>query len=378
MIYLDYAASSPPFEACADRVRQVMLDTFASPGALHSPGGAARKCLQDSRRALAAALGVRDREVFFTSGGTEANNWAVKLGCQLKGGHTILVNAAEHKSVLEAAFAMEAQGFRVKLLQPDPSGRILPETVERAITSDTALICVQAVNNETGILQDVDAISKIARAHRIPYLCDAVQSFGHADQPLHKADLITLSAHKFGGPRGVGCLVARYPYLPQPLLHGGGQELGLRSGTENVPGIAGMALAAELSRKQLPEESRRIAALGELLLEGLKRTEPRLEVNGAGPRQPGILNCRFPGIPAEEITVRLNLMGICVSPGAACAARDTKPSHVLLAMGRTEAQAKESVRFSLGRNTTEEEIRQTLEAVETILRTRVCPSSNTR
>lgn len=372
MIYLDYAASAPAYEACAEQVRQVMLSLWANPGALHGAGGAARKCLQESRRTMARLLQVGDREVFFTSGGTEANNWAVKLGCLQKPGGQLLISAAEHSSILEAAFSMEARGFRVKLLQPDGNGFLSPETVEAAMSRDTALLCVQAVNNETGTVQDVEALARIAKKHRVPYLCDAVQGFSHRQIPLHKADFITLSAHKFGGPRGVGCLVARYPYIPGPLLHGGGQELGLRSGTENLPGIAGMALAARLTAESAPEESIRISRLRDILLEGLQQIDPGITANG--PQTGGsILNCTFPGISGEELTLRLDLQGICVSPGAACAARDPKPSHVLLAMGRTEAQAKNSVRFSLGRNTTEEEIRQTLRAVETILRNRKEP-----
>lgn len=371
MIYLDYAASSPPFAECAELARDVMLTHFANPGALHHSGGDARGILQESRKTIARILGVQDREIFFTSGGTEANNWAVKLGCLYSGGKEILIFAGEHKSVLEAARSMESQGFRVRLLFPDSDGILSPQEVEAAIGPDTAMLCVQAVNNETGVMQDIDLLSRLARSRRIPFLCDGVQSFGHTDQPLHKADFISLSAHKFGGPKGVGCLVVRYPHILQPLIHGGGQELGLRSGTENPPGIAGMALAAELSRKALASEQDRIQRLSARLLEGLRLVEPHLELNGeAATRHPGILSCRFPGISAEELVMRLDLLGICVSPGAACAARDTTPSHVLLAMGCSDSHARESVRFSLGRNTTLEEIDAAVRAVESILRSR--------
>ncbi len=366
MIYLDYAASAPPYEACVELHSRLMSGVWANPGALHRAGGEARAILQNSRRTLASLLGVNDREVFFTSGGTEANNWAVKLGCRVGAGKEILVNAAEHKSVLDASFAMEAEGYRVRLVYPDAAGRIDPEAVRQLIGPHTALLCVQAVNNETGVVQDIAALSQIAKTHRVPFLCDAVQSFGHLKLPLYKADFVTLSAHKFGGPRGVGCLVTRYPYLPQPLLHGGGQELGLRSGTENLPGIAAMALSAELSAASLRDEYVRLEGLTTMLLEGLQKLDSGICRNGkAG--HPGILNCQFPGISGEELTVRLDLQSICVSPGAACAARDPKPSHVLLAMGLEEDRARNSVRFSLGRNTTEEEIQKTIQAITAIL-----------
>lgn len=362
MIYLDYAASCVPFAEAAELHCRLSLACYAGPGALHGPGSEARGILNKSRKTLARLLAVRDREVFFTSGGTESNNWAVKLGCRLGRGKTILVGAAEHKSVLEPACAMEKEGFRVKRLFPDENGHITPDALKASLTPDVCLVCIQAVNNETGAVQDVEGISRITHAARVPFLCDGVQSFGHVDLPLHKADLITLSAHKFGGLRGTGCLIVRYPYTLPPLLHGGGQELGARSGTENVPGIAAMALAAEMALAQLPEEQIRLSALRDRLLAGLQETDPEIRVN-AEPGHPGILNCYFPGISAEALTAKLSNKGICVSPGAACAARDPQPSHVLLAMGCPAQRASRSVRFSLGRNTTEAEIEETLAAI---------------
>ena len=368
MIYLDYAASGVPFPECIERMGHIALEHYANPGGLHDPAGEARGLLHRCRRTMAGLLGVPDRSVFFTSGGTEANNWAVQLGCRPGEGKTILVGATEHKSVLQPALAMKQLGYRVELLYPDKTGRIPPETVRTAITADTALLCIQAVNNETGTQQDIGEISRIARSCHVPFLCDAVQSFGHLALPLNCADYVTLSAHKFGGPRGVGCLIARQNCLPQPLIHGGGQELGLRSGTENLPGIAAMTLAAELSCAALGEEQKRLSALTALLFTGLREAEPGLTVNGDPSRgHPGILNCRFPGISGEELTAKLDRKGICVSPGAVCGARDSKPSHVLLAMGCSEVHARESVRFSPGRNTTEEEILQTVAAVKEIL-----------
>ena len=366
MIYLDYAASAPPYPQVAERVAQVMTESFGNPGAIHGPGNQARRILQESRRTVARLLGVREQEVFFTSGGTEANNWAVKLG--LPGKKHIVASAIEHKSVLEPLRQLEKQGYSVTYVAPDETGRISVAAVEKAVNADTGLICVQAVNNETGVIQDVDSLAALAKKRGIPYFCDAVQSFGHIRQDLSKAGIVSLSAHKLGGPRGIGCLVVRYPIFPGPMIHGGGQEQGRRSGTENVPGAAGFALAAELAAAGLDAETARLRELTENLQRKLKEAAPNLVVNGTDtPRHPGILNCRFPGMTGEEMAARLDLRGICVSPGAACAARERNPSHVLLAMGQTERQAMEAVRFSLGRLTTVDEINATAQAVAEIL-----------
>ena len=363
MIYLDYAASAPPWEEAVQAVQRTMLERFGNPGAVHSAGGEARAVLWESRKSIAGLLDVRPEEVFFTSGGTEANNWAVRLGCG-RGRRHIIAAATEHKSVLEPAGRMREQGYELTLIAPGEDGVITPEAVEAAIRQDTALICVQAVNNETGVMQDVAGLAALAQKYGVRYLCDGVQSFGHTTQPLNRADFVSVSAHKLGGPRGVGCLVVRYPNTIAPLIDGGGQEYGGRSGTENLPGIAGFAAAARLSVRSLGGELRRLEELSGALVRGLKEAIPSMELNGAaGRRYPGIVSCWFPGIPAEETVMRLDLRGVCVSPGAACAARDTSPSHVLMAMGYGEQRAKESVRFSLGRLTTMEEIEYTVKAV---------------
>ena len=370
MIYLDYAASTPPYSQVTQHMARVMTEAYANPGAIHQAGNQARRILHESRRSLARILNVREQEVFFTSGGTEANNWAVKLGCRNGNRRHIVSSAAEHNSVLEAIRQMEREGYTVTWLQPDKDGIISPSAVDAALTAGTALLCVQAVNNETGAMQDVQAIAALAKKKGVRYLCDAVQSFGHVDHPLNKADLVSISAHKLGGPRGVGCLVVRYPNTIAPLLHGGGQELGNRSGTENLPGIAGFALAAELSAGSMKDEALHLRELTDLLVKKLKEAVPSLEINGAS-RHPGIVNCYFPGMTAEELVARLDLKGICVSPGAACAASDRAPSHVLLAMGYSEQRARQSVRFSLGRLTTKEEIDATVQAVASIMNNKV-------
>ena len=370
MIYLDCAASCPPFPEVVSRVSTVAAESFGNPGALHRAGASGRQILQSSRSMLAQLTNVRPEEIFFTSGGTESNNWAVLAGCSFPGKKHILCSAAEHSSVLEPVRALEKKGYKVTYLPPDRDGRICPEAVAEAIRPDTALLCVQAVNNETGVLQDVDALSAVARKHHISYFCDGVQSFGHVAQNLNKAQLISLSAHKLGGPRGVGCLIVRQPMNAEPMILGGGQEFGGRSGTENIPGIAGFALAAEMAVQALPREQQRLEQLRRLLENGLREICPELQIAGEGALRSSILSCRFPGISAEEMVVRLDLKGICASPGAACAARSSTPSHVLLSMGYSPKEASEFVRFSPGWSTTPEDICRTLSVIGEICRKR--------
>ena len=370
MIYLDYAASSPPFPQVIDEMSTVALTQFGNPGAIHKYGTGAREILQNSRSILAELSNVRPEEIFFTSGGTEANNWAVRAGCASGGRKHIVCSSAEHSSVLAAVAEMRRIGYDVTYLNPNRDGLILPAAVEAALRPDTALLCVQAVNNETGVIQDVDALADLARKKGVRYFCDGVQSFGHVAQNLCKADLVSLSAHKLGGPRGVGCLIIRQPISPAPMIVGGGQEFGLRSGTENLPGIAGFTCAAALSMESLPQEQPRLAALRTLFEDELRKICPEVRIAGEGAARTGILCCAFPGITGEEMVVRLDLKGICASPGAACAARSAKPSHVLLSMGYSPKEAAEFVRFSLGRNTTEEEIYRTLSVIADIVKKR--------
>ena len=369
MIYLDYAASCPPYAEVVARATDIWANSYGNPSALHRAGASARIILQESRKELAKLLQVRPEEIFFTSGGTEANNWAVKAGCMASGRRHIVCSPMEHSSVIEAVRAMERRGFRVTWLCPDRSGRIPPEAAAAVLTADTALLCVQGVNNETGAIQDVDALADAAHKVGARYLCDGVQSFGHVRQNLHRADFISLSAHKLGGPKGAGCLIARRSAGLTPLLHGGGQEFGMRSGTENLPGIAGFALAAQLSAEYLDLEMSRLGGLRQQLREGLRQIRPDVQFAPAsGPVSPGILCCRFPGIAGEEMVIRLDEAGICVSPGAACAAGSREASHVLLAMGYSPREASEFFRISMGRKTTADEIRRTLDTLSEMIR----------
>lgn len=334
-----------------------MYYCYANPGSVHSAAAPCRRILRESRKKMADLLGFRDSSVYFTSGGTEANNTAVCSGAYVTGRKQIIVSAQEHSSVLYPALSLRDAGFAVDLVYPDSFGRINPGDVASLAGRNTALICIQAANNETGVIQDIEAFAAIARDVGALYLCDAVQSFCHADMALNCADMVTLSAHKFGGPRGVGCLALREGLRLRPLIYGGGQEFGLRSGTENVPGIAGMSLAAQLACSELKNEDKRQRELIGLLISLISRKIPELRINsGDARRLPGIVNLGFPGISGEEMLTRLDSAGICVSAGSACAAGDRDPSHVLLSMGQSRAEAGEAVRISVGRMTSEAEI----------------------
>lgn len=368
MVYLDYAASFPPYSQAMEEMHRLSMDFYGNPGGIHSRAAQLRAVLQQSRRTLAELLKVQPQEIFFTSGGTESCNWAIKQGIS-PGKRHIIVSGIEHKAVLRSAESMKRQGYSLTVLDADENGLIPLSRLEAAIGPDTGLIAVQAVNNETGVIQDVESIAAIARSRRIPYFCDAVQSFGHLFQPLEKASYVALSAHKLGGPMGIGALVVRQPYLLPPMIDGGGQELGRRAGTENIPAIAAFALAARLSCESLEHEQARLSSLGEGFIELLKSEAAGMEINGAGsPRQPGIINAYFPGISAEELAMKLDRAGICCSPGAACGARDGKPSHVLLSMGLGEGRASQSLRFSMGRGTELSQLEYTARTIGKILR----------
>lgn len=367
MIYLDYAASAPVYAEVCELTAKLMAQSFANPSSLHAAGNDARRILRQSRQRAAACLGFAPECVIFTSGGTEANNTAL---ASVRNGErrNIVVSATEHHSVLNAANEMKKLGFTVTEVYPDFRGVISPEAVENALSRETALLSVHAVNNETGTVQDITAMAELAHKVGALYHCDAVQGFGHVSLPYNCADLVSLSAHKFGGPRGVGILAAKPNVLSSPLLFGGKQEFSLRAGTENLPAVAGCALAMENACRELISEQKRLSVLSELLLASLRGKLPDIELtSGDALRAPNILSLRFHGMSAEELVTRLSEKGICIGAGAACTLGDSSPSHVLTAMGMSAKHARETVRISPGRLTTEDEIKITAEAIIEII-----------
>lgn len=363
-IYLDHAATTPPHPQVIDAVADSMRYCIANPSAAYSAAGAARKVLREAKSAMAAAIGCDRNEIFFTSGGTESNNWVFS---HLSGRH-VVVSAIEHSSVLEAA---SGYGCRVTAVKPGADGRVLPSSIEKALQPDTALISVQYANNETGILQPVREIGTLARSRRILFHCDAVQAFGHMRFSVREtgADMMSVSAHKLYGPRGIGFLYVRSGVQLPAMLFGGGQENSRRSGTENIPAIAGFRTATELAMADLDARAHHERSLlGSLCTTLTGSIEGAQVLGGETERTPGVCAVLLPGLPAEHAIAGLDLLGIQVSGGAACAARSAAPSHVYTAMGLSPEEASCVLRFSPGRDTTEEDIHTAAQAVLQIYR----------
>lgn len=371
ILYLDYAATSPLDPQVLEAMTPFLKGAFGNPSSTHTLGEEAKAAIEGARQKVARLLGAKVEEIVFTSGGTEANNWALYAITLLKGkrGH-IITSSIEHPSILEAARFLHSIGFEVTYLPVDGKGRVDPEAVKRALRSDTLMVSVMYANNETGILQPIREIAEVTREAGILFHTDAVQAVGHIPVNVRElgVDLLSLSAHKFCGPKGVGVLFIREGLDLPPLIRGGGQERGLRSGTENVPAIVGMGKAAEIAYESLHEEGERLKSLREKLYQGMRERIAGVLLNGdTEGTLPGILNVSIEGVPGEALVLNLDLEGIRVSSGAACHSRRLEPSHVLLAMGFDRKRALEAVRFSLGRWTREEEIEHVLDVLPKVV-----------
>ena len=368
-VYLDYNATSPVLEEVAREMAPYLSDRFANPSSVHRAGQEARHAVEEARERIAAAMGVKPREMIFTSGGTEANNLALKGAMRHeaeRGRRHIAVSRIEHSSVVGAAEALaREEGMEVGWVSASADGKVSPDAVRAALRPDTALVSVMHANNETGVLQPIQEIARLARERGILFHTDAVQAFGKV--PFRPAewgcDLASVSAHKIGGPKGAGALFCRSGVSLRALWHGGFQEKNLRPGTENVGAFVGFGKAAELALRDREEEARRLMKLRQTLERGLEEEVGGVSVNGTGPFLPQTLNAAFAGIEGTALAMNLDLEGLAVSTGSACAAGSVEPSHVLLAMGLGPETAKSSLRFSFGRFTTEEEIRFAVRAV---------------
>jgi len=363
-VYLDNSATTP----VAEEVRQAMAPyhsvDFGNASSLHSFGRRAHRAIEESRAEIAELLAVRPDEILFTSGATEADNLAILGTAFATEDHRhIVTSKTEHHAVLHSVAWLETRGFEVTRLDPDGTGRIDPQQVRDAIRSDTLLVSIMAGNNEIGTLQPIETIGAICRERGVLFHTDAVQAYGKIDLPIENVDLLSISAHKLHGPKGVGCLFVRNGVRLVPLFHGGGHEKGRRSGTENVPGIVGLAAASRIAFRDRAEVTRRMAAYRERLIDGVGRLRGT-RLNGHRTMcLPHIVNFSFQGIEGESLVMKLDEHGIAVSTGSACSSPNLEPSHVLVAIGVPLSMAHGSLRVSAGRQTTGKEIDRFLEVL---------------
>lgn len=372
MIYLDNAATTKMNEVAKNEMIKTINETYGNPSSLHSIGQQAAEALYHARERIAACIEAKPEEITFTAGGSEADNQAIisaaKIG-ERKGKKHIISTAFEHHAVLHTLQKLERVGYEVTLLDVGEKGLVTAEQVEQAIRPDTCLVTIMFANNEIGTIQPIAEIGQVCREHEVLFHTDAVQAAGHI--PVHvvdqNIDMLSISGHKFHGPKGVGVLYAKKGIPLSILVEGGAQERGKRAGTENLPAITGMAAALEDACNHLDENAKKLTLLRDKLIDGLKEI-PHSILNGdADKRLPGNVNFCFEGIEGESLLLLLDDKGICASSGSACTSGSLDPSHVLLAIGRPHEIAHGSLRLSLSEETTEEEINETIQSVKEVV-----------
>ena len=372
VIYMDNAATTATRPEVLEAMLPYFTQTFGNPSSIHGVGREARKAVEAARKQVADAIGAEAREVYFSAGGSESDNWAIRLGCeamQKKGKH-IITSAIEHHAVLHTCQAMEKEGYRVTYLPVDEFGMVSVSDVEAAICDDTALITIMMANNEIGTLQPIKEIAQIAKARGVLFHTDAVQAIGAVPVNVKElgVDMLSMSGHKFHGPKGIGALYVRKGIKMSNLIHGGAQERGFRAGTENLPAIVGIGKAIELAVAELPAYTEKMTSLRDRLIDGLTERIPEIRLNGhRTQRLPGNVNISIRYLEGESILMRLDLAGIEASSGSACTSGSLDPSHVLLAIGLPHEIAHGSLRLSLGMENTEEEVETVLNELPKIV-----------
>ena len=360
-VYADNAATTQMSRAAIDAMLPYMETIYGNPSSLHSVGQQAAEALQNARERIAACLNASPREIYFTSGGSEADNQAILSAARLgarKGKKHIISTAFEHHAVLHTLKKLEKEGFEIELLPVGAIGTITAQQVQSALRADTCLVTVMYANNEIGTIQPIEAIGAVCHERGVLFHTDAVQVAGHVpiDVQAQHIDMLSLSAHKFHGPKGIGVLYARQGVPLTSLIEGGAQERGKRGGTENVPGIAAMAAALKEACANMDENTKKVTALRDKLIDGISKI-PHCALNGARePRLPGNVNFCFEGIEGESLLLLLDAKGISASSGSACTSGSLDPSHVLLAIGRPHEVAHGSLRLTICEDNTEEEI----------------------
>ncbi len=368
IVYADNAATTKMSKAAIQAMLPYMDEIYGNPSSLHSAGQKAAEALADARERVAKNLGCEAREIYFTSGGSEADNQAIVSAAMLgakKGKKHIISSAFEHHAVLHTLEKLEKQGFEITLLDVHENGIVTPGEVAAAIRHDTCLVTIMYANNEIGTIQPIAEIGKVCRERGVLFHTDAVQAAGHLHINVREQniDMLSLSAHKFHGPKGIGVLYAKKGIILTNIIEGGAQERGKRAGTENVPAIAGMAAALDEACGRIDENSARLTAMRDRIIDGLSKI-PHSILNGdRTSRLPGNVNMCFEGIEGESLLLLLDSVGIMASSGSACTSGSLDPSHVLLAIGRPHEIAHGSLRISLSKYTTDEEVDYIIEKV---------------
>lgn len=375
-VYLDYAATTFTAPEVVTAMTPFFTESFGNPSSIYSFSERNRKAIAKARQQVADVIGASADEIFFTSGGTEADNWALK-GAAWRGrskGNHIITTKIEHHAVLHTAQFLQENGFDVTFLDVDAEGRVTLDDIRKAVTEKTILVSVMFANNEIGTIQPVAEIGAFCREKGILFHTDAVQAVAHVpiDVKAMNIDMLSLSAHKFYGPKGVGALYIRKGTRIENFMHGGGQEKGRRATTENVPGIVGLGAAIELTSGRMSESSPRIGKLRDMLIEGVMESIPHAKLNGApsGERLPNNANFSFIGIEGETLLLDLDSAGIYGSTGSACSSGSLDPSHVLMAIGLSHELAHGSLRLTLGEEITEEDIQYVLSTLPGIVKHR--------
>ena len=372
IIYLDHAATTPAAPEVLEAMMPYFSEYYGNASSIYQLGAASKKAMIKAREIIAGSLGAEVQDIYFTAGGSESDNWALIATAEAmedKGRH-IITTKIEHHAVLHTCKYLEKRGFRVTYLDVDSDGRVSPKAVEQAICPDTILISVMFANNEIGTIQPIEEIGALAKERGILFHTDAVQAYGHIPIDVNKyhIDMLSASGHKLGGPKGIGFLYIRRGVKIRSFLHGGAQERSRRAGTENVPGIVGMATAVKSALEQMEERNKKVTKLRDYLIERLEKEVPHCRLNGHREyRLANNVNIGFRFIEGEAMLIMLDMKGVCASSGSACTSGSLDPSHVLLAIGLPHEEAHGSLRLTLGHENTKEELDYVVEAVKEIV-----------
>ncbi len=371
-IYFDHAATTPTKPEVLDAMMPYFTQNFGNPSSVYQIAQINRKAVDDARESIANVIGAKPNEIFFTSGGTEADNWAIKgiAGRKNRKGNHIITTTIEHHAVLHTCEYLEKHGYEVTYLEVDEDGLVTPEQVEAAIKETTILISVMYANNEIGTIMPIKEIGAIAKAHGVPFHTDAVQAVGQEKIDVGElgVDLLSLSGHKIYGPKGIGVLYIRRGVRLCSLIHGGAQERGRRGGTENLPGIVGLAKAMELSYADLDNKNNRVRDIRDYIIDGILKEIPYAKLNGhREKRLPNNVNIGFEFVEGESLLLLLDMNGIAASSGSACTSGSLDPSHVMLGIGLPHEKAHGSIRITLGEMNTMEEADKLLEILPAIV-----------